>query len=834
MKKRKADDDSGGVVSAFAFKAKQVPLQDLSNSKPSNETAVQLTNNYNGTNGHAAKKTKLAVATFQRETIGRSPKHSTSFIHPSQLSNGQQSIQTLKEPWNLKLTRPGTVHSDDSGSNEVVVELEQENSSNSGTDSPRVLPSRQLSTFKPTPKNVISDTRDGMLLRMRQGDTLAILGQYDLWVLKGAVNLMGVTLHPSSTAHRVYAPSTHSLPAIRCVPDPFSPTAQQTEIEILPYKSGLRLLRQLSPRFGRIWNDKRTSTEGTTTAAEKKRRSFSPMYTSAQDPRKRPLRLLEISSPWGSLVNKLSSTDSNRLPIIMVCGPKSSGKSTFSRHTLNYMLSKAAQRQRQSKGIIRDDGVALLDLDPGQPEFSPPGELSLVHLHSPVFGPPFTHPIVGSMSGNHLVRAHHVAAISPKDDPDHYVACALDLKGQYRRLLHSHPTCPLVINCSGWILGSGLEILTELIHKLGVSDVVYMSDTGPAEVVDELIDATGKAQKPFYRLPSQPLEFMTRSAADLRAMQSLSYFHTKETKEAHLKWDDTPITNMAPWIVRYAGSYQGICGIMVLGERQDPDFLAQLLDGSLVGVVAIEDYSAIPGQHQHHISREEDLESPETQSDGSETLRCEKGAIYQYRDLASNGYHFEDENPSTRLLLPPASSIKGLDYDETEQRLALQESDEDHPSILRTVNEDLPYLFSGQGTCMPLDPAKSHSLGLALIRGIDKKSKTLHLVSPIPETTIRSLQENKTKIVLVRGKLDTPSWAYQEEYCAAAAAEKRQDQGEEGELLEERGKPRLWEGDVPWVRLLQGQEGKGRGEKVWRVRRNLMSRDPHSDGGLSD
>ncbi len=88
---------------------------------------------------------------------------------------------------------------------------------------------------------------------------------------------MGVILHASSTAHRVYAPSTHSLPAIRCVPDPFSSTAQETKIEIVPCKSGLRLLRQLSPRFGRIWNDKRTPTEGTTTTAEVKRRTFSPV-----------------------------------------------------------------------------------------------------------------------------------------------------------------------------------------------------------------------------------------------------------------------------------------------------------------------------------------------------------------------------------------------------------------------------------------------------------------------------------------------------------------------------------------------------------------------------
>lgn len=105
--------------------------------------------------------------------------------------------------------------------------------------------------------------------------TLAVLGQYDIFILKGAISLMGITLHASSTAHRVYAPSTHSLPSIRCVPDPFNSARQETEIEILPYKSGLRLLKKLSPRFGRIWNDKHTLVEGQPTAADSSHRSFS-------------------------------------------------------------------------------------------------------------------------------------------------------------------------------------------------------------------------------------------------------------------------------------------------------------------------------------------------------------------------------------------------------------------------------------------------------------------------------------------------------------------------------------------------------------------------------
>lgn len=540
------------------------------------------------------------------------------------------------------------------------------------------------------------------------------------------------------------------------------------------------------------------------------------MYTSAQDPLRRPLGLLEISPAWGNLVAKVAATDRSRPPILLICGPQSSGKSTISRYILNYMLSKATERRRRSKGSFTDDGVALLDLDPGQPEFSPPGELSLVHLRAPIFGPPFTHPIVFSESGCHLVRAHHLGAMTPKDDPDHYLACAFDLMRQYRRLLQSYPTCPLVINCSGWAFGSGLEVLTELILKLGSTGVIYMSETGPAEVVDNLSDATRRAKIPFHKLPSQPIEYTTRSSPDLRAMQSLSYFHLATPKAGHLRWNDNPITSMAPWVVSYAGTNQGIAGIMVLGDRQDPEFLSQLLNGSLVGVVAIEDYSAIPTPQHGNVGHEEDS--------------CNNGTIYQYRGSISDE---EEQDMCGRRLLLPALLEEHDNVDETDRSDPINENGDDHPSVSRTIDENLPYILSGEGTSTGLDPTKSHSLGLALVRGVDKKCQTLHLVTPIPEATIQAIQKSNSKIVLVRGRLDTPSWAYQEEYWAAAAAEKRQDGSEEGEVSEGVGKARKWERGVPWVRLLEGQEGKGRGQKVWRVRRNLRLRGG-SDDGMSD
>lgn len=86
--------------------------------------------------------------------------------------------------------------------------------------------------------------------------SMTLIGQYDVWVRKGAINIAGAVLHASSRLHRIYAPSTHSLPSIRPIPNPYGPQNLPTEITVISCTSRIRLLKQLSPKFGRIWNRK--------------------------------------------------------------------------------------------------------------------------------------------------------------------------------------------------------------------------------------------------------------------------------------------------------------------------------------------------------------------------------------------------------------------------------------------------------------------------------------------------------------------------------------------------------------------------------------------------
>lgn len=107
-----------------------------------------------------------------------------------------------------------------------------------------------LSTWQPTSSNVLKDKKGRLRIHMEPGESLAIIGHYDLWVVSGVVMLYGAVLRASKNSYRVFAPSTHALPIIECVRQ----ANMSTAVELSSCDSGIQSLAQLSPLFGRIWN----------------------------------------------------------------------------------------------------------------------------------------------------------------------------------------------------------------------------------------------------------------------------------------------------------------------------------------------------------------------------------------------------------------------------------------------------------------------------------------------------------------------------------------------------------------------------------------------------
>lgn len=110
---------------------------------------------------------------------------------------------------------------------------------------------KELSSWKPLDGN-ISSTQIGQRIHMTYGQTLAILGQFDLNVHNGVISIYGAFLGPKSPIRRVISPSTEPLPVIRCV----SSDGAQIDLLNVPADENFESLGRISGHFRDIWSCK--------------------------------------------------------------------------------------------------------------------------------------------------------------------------------------------------------------------------------------------------------------------------------------------------------------------------------------------------------------------------------------------------------------------------------------------------------------------------------------------------------------------------------------------------------------------------------------------------
>ncbi|KAI5817031.1 hypothetical protein BZA77DRAFT_245697 [Pyronema omphalodes] len=402
-----------------------------------------------------------------------------------------------------------------------------------------------LSTFVPSEENHKVSKDGTQTFKLQPGETLVIVGIYTLTVLKGSVHVLGTKLSSSSAPSTIYAPLTHSLPVLTAAvkKNTDAPTKiSYIELHITPYSSPLLNIGRLLPTFTNIWGNQEGST-------------FTPLFTSTT-----PTPILSVPQSHTTLLKSISRSSSSSDPIILLTGAKSAGKSTLSRLLTN--------------SLLRNGPVAYLDLDPGQPELSPPGMISLTLLSSPLLGPSFTH----FTHKPKPTKQHHIGYPTPREDPGAYMRCVIDLLNTHRS---QHPRVPLIINTFGWIKALGLELLTDIAQHAQVTDVIFLGGGGSAvaEVLGQGIT--------FHELSSAASMATAQaggmggsgrfSPADLRALQTAAYFHPE---------DFSPLTHMKPWVVPYPGA---IAGIDVLGEVIDAADTRDAVEGTVVGVLLVED-----------------------------------------------------------------------------------------------------------------------------------------------------------------------------------------------------------------------------------------------------
>ena len=441
--------------------------------------------------------------------------------------------------------------------------------------------------------------------------------------------------------------------------------------------------------------------------------------------------------------------------MILVCGPKGSGKSTFCRSLINASLTRPRidlQSASTSSGILPQSALHFFDIDPGQPEYALPGQIALLELRNCILGPPFTHPEVDTSSDNRFLQLQCYGSLSPKENLVHYLDCVAKLYDTYSASPKSHADLATVINCSGWVQAGGLDLLVQLVQRLHVTDIVYISDgSGLEEVTDTFADVCSAKSTRLHVLPSSPSRSISRSATELRMMQALSYFHLAEPEAGELRWNRKTLQEMAPVVVHYSGPKQGIFAIMVLGDEQSPDLIETILEGCLVDLVVVENDWALP--ESENVSDETESQVPDDRGETPE---------YLY-----------------------------------------------HPSIRRSPTS-MPYLPAKNHVVHPLPPKYTHSIGQAIVRSIDTKHHQINLIMPVHFVLPRIHQRPEQKIVLVRGKLDIPVWAYKEPFERDKARRRRREQHsgmkEEGGDVEDL---RSLVEQIPWASVVEGKRNVG-------------------------
>ncbi|KAL9601011.1 MAG: hypothetical protein Q9219_002833 [cf. Caloplaca sp. 3 TL-2023] len=719
--------------------------------------------------------------------------------------DSEDTAKSDLRPATPSLTPPLEQGEDEHKSSGSELEIPDKHSINPDDSSTFILNERQLSTFVPTKENVIDQSTTQWTIALDDDDTITLVGQYQIWVRRGAVSIYGAILHQSTTVHRIHAPSTHSLPSVKAIRNPFGIAKQHTVITISNCNTGIRSLKHVSSRFGRIWNKNTVNLDGATFSVNPIGRTFGFLSVASDDAQQRLLSPLQAPQDYQVLISTLAYLPQiDRPKVVLVCGPKGSGKSTFCRVVANAILYKLSM-DPTSDHVSRASGfIALLDIDPGQPEFSPPGEISLLRISRYNFGPPFTHP-TASTEGVVLVRSHYVGATTPSNDPTHYIQCVLDLFRHYKLLLSQNSTCQLLVNTTGWIQGSGLELLLEFLYHMSPSDVVYTSDRGPSEVVEAMTQAANRTKTPLHFLASGSSDMNLGSAAEMRTLQTLSYFHLDESENHELRWNAKPITEVAPICFRYAGSGQSIYGVLLPGQELDPDFIAEVLEGCIVGLVVIEDDIALHGigtleyntttRHAVHNIGDpiDDHSLPE--------LSEESIPISENQDINTTSFLNQNDGPSYQ--------------DQKEYSFSPIQNHNHIPALPRTTSQ-IPYIPPANGITPPLAPIHTNCIGQALIQSIDLETHTMDLITPIPIPILDDLHSQGRKIVLVRGNQDPPTWAYKEDLYMQMHRRKQIIREKVcGGALDDWQKEdtKRWAKGKCWVRV----EGRGRGEKVKRA-----------------
>ncbi|XP_043849789.1 polynucleotide 5'-hydroxyl-kinase NOL9 [Dromiciops gliroides] len=314
----------------------------------------------------------------------------------------------------------------------------------------------------------------GLLLLLSHTQSLTFTGKCRMTCLYGRVQIFGFIINQGHPPYELYSPHTNCALSIEAISYVLpEKTLKDMKLEVrslikdhLSSANANNVIKQFSPMCSIVLLE---SLETPATDFILSYPAFSHLFSGKkQEMSSYSLEQLTMSSVGikkcgeengfhlsessSSVIEELITACREEIdgcPIIMACGPKCIGKSTFNRYLINRLLN-----------II--PCVDFLDCDLGQTEFTPPGCVSLSNVIEPILGPPFTHQ-------RKTRKMVFYGDSSCEDDCKKYTEIVKYVFSAYQR------EAPLIINTMGWVKGDGLLLLIDLIRMLAPTHVVQFS-----------------------------------------------------------------------------------------------------------------------------------------------------------------------------------------------------------------------------------------------------------------------------------------------------------------------------------------------------------------------
>ncbi|KAG7927909.1 hypothetical protein KL925_002267 [Ogataea polymorpha] len=439
------------------------------------------------------------------------------------------------------------------------------------------------SKFVPNNENVVYG-RGYVVIGLKADEFLMVKGQYTLKIQRGAVQIDSILYHSSHDAIKIYGLSLSSIPLISAaqvtdqslVEDTILP---ETEHLFTPnYKSVIRLddvfdgmekIGLLYPQLKNIHPNREDIDELEGTAFAK---SFYPYSFKVVESPSNNVGTY-INKAWknalDTLINDCETAESMR---VLVIGAKNTGKSTF----LRLLLNKLASNEHISPKV--------LDIDPGQPEYSLPDCISLTTHHRPIHGQYF--PFLCESPA----RSCYIGFNTPQRQPIKYIS---QLKSLATHL--DMENGPMLINSPGWIKGFGVEILKELTAAVRPTHLVYLSFGGEDD--NQLL--CNLTYESLIRVPvpgftSRASDIVRYSPSQIRNFRLLSYFHYNSHDKT---FDFEPLLARSPYKISYADfsnrekllRFPGLSGISILDAANiSHEDLVECLETQVVALFELE------------------------------------------------------------------------------------------------------------------------------------------------------------------------------------------------------------------------------------------------------